>query len=87
MRALRKPTLHRSFCICLDVLKYKVGKKNEQAAPIVLHTDQGAVYSSTAYQMTHAHYNHKSVNITHRDANEQSDHGSAQRMDQARALP
>ena len=42
---------------CLDVLKQKVGKKNEQATAVVLHTDQGAVYSSRAYQMNHADYN------------------------------
>ena len=41
---------------CLDVLKKKAGKKNEQTAPVVLHTDQGAVYSSRAYQMAHADY-------------------------------
>jgi transposase InsO family protein len=38
---------------CLDVLKQKIGK---QTAPVVLHTDQGSVYSSRAYQMAHADY-------------------------------
>lgn len=41
---------------CLDTLKQRIGKKNEQSAPVVLHTDQGAVYSSRAYQMAHADY-------------------------------
>ena len=41
---------------CLDILKQKIGKKNEQTAPVVLHTDQGAVYSSRAYQIAHADY-------------------------------
>jgi putative transposase len=41
---------------CLDILKQKIGKKNEQTTPVVLHTDQGAVYSSRAYQMAHADY-------------------------------
>lgn len=34
----------------------KIGKKNEQTAPVVLHTDQGTVYSSRAYQIAHAGY-------------------------------
>lgn len=42
---------------CLDVLKRKVGKKKEQMAPVVLHTDQGAVYSSRAYEQAHKQYN------------------------------
>lgn len=42
---------------CLHILKEKIGKKNEQTAPVVLHTDQGAVYSSRAYQIAHADYN------------------------------
>ena len=42
---------------CLDVLKQKVGKKTEQTAPVVLHTDQGAVYSSRAFQQAHHEYN------------------------------
>lgn len=38
---------------CLDILKQKTGKKNEQTVPVVLHTDQGAVYSSRAFCMAH----------------------------------
>lgn len=34
-----KPYYH-----CLNVLKQKISGKNEQAATVVLHTDQGAVY-------------------------------------------
>ncbi len=40
---------------CLDVLKQKLGNPNEQT-PVVLHTDQGAVYSSRGYQLAHAGY-------------------------------
>ena len=42
---------------CLDVLKRKIGKKKEQTAPVVLHTDQGAVYSSRAFAQAHKDYN------------------------------
>lgn len=34
---------------CLDILKQKVGN----TTPVVLHTDQGAVYSSRGYQLAH----------------------------------
>lgn len=44
------------YC-CLDILKQKVGKKTEQTAPTILHTDQGAVYSSQAFGMAHEQYN------------------------------
>lgn len=37
---------------CLDVLKQKVGN----TTPVVLHTDQGAVYSSRGYTLAHADY-------------------------------
>lgn len=42
---------------CLDVLKQKVGKKTEKTVPVVLHTDQGAVYSSRAFEEAHKEYN------------------------------
>ncbi len=42
---------------CLDILKQKIGKKHEHTTQVVLHTDQGAVYSSRAYQIAHADYN------------------------------
>lgn len=39
---------------CLEILKQKIGKRNKPPAPVVLHTDQGAVYSSRAFQPSHA---------------------------------
>ena len=33
------------------------GKKEEQKSQVVFHTDQGAVYSSRAFQHAHEHYN------------------------------
>lgn len=39
---------------CLEGLLTKI---KEQTDPLVLHTDQGSVYSSSAYQMAHKHYN------------------------------
>ena len=48
-----KPYYH-----CLDVLKKLAGKKSEEQRPqIVLHTDQGSVYSSQAFCRAHEHYN------------------------------
>ena len=48
-----KPYYH-----CLEVLKKLAGKKNEeQTSQVVLHTDQGSVYSSQAFQRAHEHYN------------------------------
>jgi len=43
-----KPYYH-----CLDALKQEI-EKNKLTSPVVLHTDQGAVYSSRAYQMAHS---------------------------------
>ncbi len=43
---------------CLGVLKQLAGKKNEEQTPqVVLHTDQGSVYSSQAFCQAHEHYN------------------------------
>ena len=43
---------------CLEQLKLLVGKKNEEQTPqVVLHTDQGSVYSSQAFRQAHEHYN------------------------------
>ena len=43
---------------CLEVLNRLAGKKNEEQTPqVVLHTDQGSVYSSQAFQRAHEHYN------------------------------
>ena len=48
-----KPYYH-----CLEVLKKLAGKKNEEQTPqVVLHTDQGSVYSSQAFCQAHEHYN------------------------------
>lgn len=42
---------------CLEQLKQLVGTKEEQTSQVVLHTDQGSVYSSRAFCQAHAHYN------------------------------
>ena len=43
---------------CLEHLKLLAGKKNEEQTPhVVLHTDQGSVYSSQAFRQAHEHYN------------------------------
>ena len=48
-----KPYYH-----CLEVLKKLAGNKNEEQTPqVVLHTDQGSVYSSQAFRQAHEHYN------------------------------
>ena len=48
-----KPYYH-----CLEVLKKLADIKNEEQRPrIVLHTDQGSVYSSQAFCQAHEHYN------------------------------
>ena len=48
-----KPYYH-----CLEQLKLLVGKKNEEQTPqVVLHTDQGSVYSSQAFRQAHEDYN------------------------------
>ena len=47
-----KPYYH-----CLDELKKRMSKREEQTSQVVLHTDQGAVYSSQAFCQAHYHYN------------------------------
>ena len=48
-----KPYYH-----CLDALNKLAGKKNEEQTPqVVLHTDQGSVYSSQALRQAHEQYN------------------------------
>ena len=48
-----KPYYH-----CLEALKKLAGKKNEEQTPqVVLHTDQGSVYSSQAFRQAHEYYN------------------------------
>ena len=44
----------RPYFACLDALTKKV---KEQASPLVLHTDQGSVYSSRAFARAHKDYN------------------------------
>ena len=47
-----KPYYH-----CLEELKKRIDKREEQTSQVVLHTDQGAVYSSQAFCQAHYHYN------------------------------
>lgn len=47
-----KPYYH-----CLDELKKRMNKREEQTSQVVLHTDQGAVYSSRAFCQAHLDYN------------------------------
>ena len=47
-----KPYYH-----CLEVLKSLMDKREEQTSQVVLHTDQGAVYSSQAFGQAHHDYN------------------------------
>lgn len=47
-----KPYYH-----CLDELKKRMNKREEQTSQVVLHTDQGAVYSSQAFCQAHHDYN------------------------------
>ena len=49
-----KPGDRRPYFECLEDLKKKI---EEKKAPIVLHTDQGAVYSSRAFADAHKDYN------------------------------
>ena len=44
----------RPYFACLEDLKEKI---EEQKAPVVLHTDQGAIYSSRAFADAHKNYN------------------------------
>lgn len=43
----------RPYFKCLDIL---IEKTKEQKAPVILHTDQGAVYSSRAFRNAHKDY-------------------------------
>jgi transposase InsO family protein len=48
----------KPYYYCLERLKALAGKKSEEQTPqIVLHTDQGSVYSSQAFCQAHEHYN------------------------------
>ena len=48
---------NKTYYDCLEVLKRLAGKKEEQNPPVVFHTDQGAIYSSRAFQHAHEHFN------------------------------
>ena len=48
---------NRPYYHCLEELKKQIDKREEQTSQIVLHTDQGAVYSSQAFCQAHHNYN------------------------------
>ena len=52
IKGSNKPYYH-----CLDALKKLAGKREEQTPQVVLHTDQGTVYSSQAFCHAHKDYN------------------------------
>ena len=47
----------KTYYDCLDQLCKRVKNVKEQTAGTVLHTDQGAVYSSRAFSRAHSNYN------------------------------
>ena len=51
------PGSNKPYYDCLNALNLLAGKKEEQKPQILLHTDQGAVYSSRAFCQAHNHYN------------------------------
>ena len=51
-RGSNKPYYH-----CLEQLKKRMDKREEQTSQVVFHTDQGAVYSSRAFCQAHHDYN------------------------------
>ena len=51
------PGSNKTYYNCLDKLNRLAGKKEEQKPPVILHTDQGAVYSSRGYEYAHRDYN------------------------------
>ena len=48
---------NRPYYHCLEELKKRIGEREEQTSQVVLHTDQGAVYSSRAFCQAHHNYN------------------------------
>lgn len=48
---------NKPYYDCLEVLTEIAGLKKEQTSPITFHTDQGAVYSSSAFYKAHEQYN------------------------------
>ena len=51
------PGSNKPYYICLNELRRLAGKKEEQKPPVILHTDQGAVYSSRGFEYAHKDYN------------------------------
>lgn len=51
------PGSNTTYFKCLDELMKLLDKKGEQKLPVILHTDQGSVYSSRGFSQTHKHYN------------------------------
>ena len=41
---------NKPYYKCLEQLNQLAGKKEEQKPPVILHTDQGAVYSSKGFE-------------------------------------
>jgi len=52
-----KPGDTKPYYHCLNVLQQLSLKTKKQGSPITYHTDQGAVYSSRAYNQAHEKYN------------------------------
>ena len=48
---------NKPYYKCLEQLNQLTGKKEEQKPPVILHTDQGAVYSSKGFEYAHREYN------------------------------
>ena len=48
---------NKPYYKCLEQLNRLAGKKEEQKPPVILHTDQGAVYSSKGFEYAHKEYN------------------------------
>ena len=52
-----RPGDSKPYYHCLNVLYALSQKRKKQSSPITYHTDQGAVYSSRAYNQAHEKYN------------------------------
>ena len=48
---------NKPYYYCLEELKKRISKREEQTSQVILHTDQGAVYSSRAFCQAHHDYN------------------------------
>ena len=51
------PGSNKPYYHCLERLMLLIGNKEEQTPQVVFHTDQGSVYSSSAFCQAHEHYN------------------------------